>query len=479
MKTLRTRLILSHLLPVLVIIPVVIGIFVYLLETQVFLSNITGEITRQAILVSDVASDYTEIWFDTSRAQTFVDRISPSLTADVLLIDAQGRLVVSSNSSDKPSVGKVLFTPDYEQFLAGGEKAQVQKNANGTITDVTVPVIIPSGHVAGFVRLVNPLASVFERSSQLRQIAIYLLVGGLLLGVLMGWILANDIQKPLRDTTSAVYELANGRQLTPLKEQGPEEIRLLLRAFNTLVERLRTLEESRRRLLANLVHELGRPLGALQSAVQALSGGADEDVPLRKELLIGMDDELHRMRHLVDDLASLHEQVLGSLELNTQPVNVSEWLSRISAPWREAVLDKELKWESQIADNLPIVQMDPDRMAQSVGNLLSNAIRYTPPGGQVCLSADVKDGMLYIQVSDSGPGIATGEQVQIFNPFYRGKAARRFSDGMGLGLTIARDLVAGHGGELLVESQSGQGSTFIIRLPLQPGEQTMNLPPVS
>src|SRR5690606_18745018 len=108
-------------------------------------------------------------------------------------------------------------------------------------------------------------------------------------------------------------------------EEGPEETRMLLRAFNTLVERLRTLEESRRKLLANLVHELGRPLGALQSAVTALSGGADEDVQLRRELLGGMDDELHRMRSLVDDLAQLYEQELGSLELERRPVDLNEW----------------------------------------------------------------------------------------------------------------------------------------------------------
>jgi two-component system, OmpR family, sensor histidine kinase BaeS len=111
------------------------------------------------------------------------------------------------------------------------------------------------------------------------------------------------------------------------------------------------------------------------------------------------------------------------------------------------------------------VKMDPDRMAQALGNLLSNAIRYTPPGGKVVLSALAVEKDVLIQVNDSGPGIATEEQSQIFTPFYRGKAARRFSDGMGLGLTISKDLIEAHGGELKVESRPGQGSLFIICLP--------------
>jgi signal transduction histidine kinase len=456
-------------LPVLLIIPLIGVIFLYLLQTQVYLTNIGSELDRQAILISDIAGEYSEIWKDAGRSQAFVNSISLNARAKAKLMDPDGLLIASSDAADNNQVGLAVFEPDYDQFLSGGKHAVVTYS-NSTIQDVTVPVISSYGKLVGFVRLENPLLTLTERYLQLRRWTVGILIGGLVLGIAVGSFLANDLQKPLRRTTQAVYALAGGSQLTPLQEEGPEETRLLLRAFNTLVERLHTLEESRRRLLANLVHELGRPLGALQSAVTALSSGADEDVPLRRELLGGMDDELHRMRSLVDDLAQLYEQVLGSLELDLQSTDLNDWIGRAVAPWREAALEKGLEWQADLPGNLPSIKIDPDRMAQALGNLLSNAVRYTPVGGKVSVSAENRAEGVAIRVRDTGPGIQREEREQVFSPFYRGKAARRFSDGMGIGLTITRDLVAAHGGRLDLDSQPGQGSQFTIALPAQTAE---------
>lgn len=467
MQSLRVRLIISHIFPILVILPLIGGIFLYLLQSQVYLANAASELDRQAVVLSDIAGGYSEIWRDSKRSQAFVENLSLNLAASVQLVDGVGRLIASSNAADESKIGQVIFEPDYEEFLSGGKHAVVTYN-NSTIQNVTVPVLNGLGQLSGFVRLENPLATVSARYAELRRMTLWILVGGLILGVVLGWLLAYDLEKPLRRTTQAVYELGSGRQLTPLREEGPQEMRLLQRSFNMLVERLQTLEESRRRLLANLVHELGRPLGAMQSAVTALSGGADEDAPLRRELLGGMDDELHRMRSLVDDLAQLYEQVLGSLELDLRPTDLNEWIARAVAPWREAALEKKLEWRADLDGSLPTVTIDPDRLAQALGNLLSNAVRYTPEGGQVAVSAESSADGVRLKVRDTGPGIRAEEREKIFTPFYRGSAVRRFSDGMGIGLTITQDLVEAHGGSLLLESQTGQGSLFTIFLPAQP-----------
>jgi signal transduction histidine kinase len=238
---------------------------------------------------------------------------------------------------------------------------------------------------------------------------------------------------------------------------------MVLRAFNTLVERLRLLEEQRRQLLANLVHELGRPIGALQSAIQALRSGADQDPAFRQELLVGMDEQVHRFRPLLDSLTDLHGQVLGTLELTLRPLDLVEWLPRTVSPWRQAALDKELSWQVDLPDSLPLVQADPDRLAQVLGNLLSNAIKYTDKGG-VALQARAKDHHVLLVIADTGIGISPAEQELIFEPFYRSNRGRRFPQGMGLGLSIARDLVQAHGGRLEVDSAPGQGSRFFVWL---------------
>jgi two-component system, OmpR family, sensor histidine kinase BaeS len=129
--------------------------------------------------------------------------------------------------------------------------------------------------------------------------------------------------------------------------------------------------------------------------------------------------------------------------------------------------DKNLHWQVQLPASLPPVFADPVRLAQVVGNLASNAVKYTPPDGSVMVEAGDLDNMTWIRVSDTGPGIPLDEQEKIFVPFYRGSQERRIKQGMGLGLTIARDLVQAHGGRISLESEPGKGSQFTVWLPAQ------------
>jgi two-component system, OmpR family, sensor histidine kinase BaeS len=467
MRSLRMRLILSHILPLLVVVPVIGIMLIYLLESQVFLANALADMTRQAVLVADFASDNSTIWVDTSSAQAFVMRFSSMLAGRIMLLDPQGRVLVSSDPKDKNMIGQFLSVPSQENSSSAKPDVQVNYDSSqgAQIADIYVPVVNAYSRLIGYVRVANPLNVVYARLGQVRQVTFGVLGGGLLLGVGLGWVFARNLEKPISSVTQAVYKLADGKQSEPLEEKGPEEIRLLVRAINTLNQRLQSFEQSRRQLLANLVHELGNPLGALRSAIQALLGGAEEEPVLRQELLEGMDGEVGRLQHLLEDLARLHEQVLGSLEMNFQQVSISDWLPRVLGPWREAALEKRLHWNYQCQDTLPVIPMDPDRMAQALGNLLSNAIRYTPNEGRISVEVGAEDGHVFMRVEDTGPGIASDEQEKIFTPFYRGRSVRRFEQGMGLGLTIARDLVNAHGGKLTLESLPSKGARFTILIP--------------
>jgi signal transduction histidine kinase len=189
----------------------------------------------------------------------------------------------------------------------------------------------------------RPTGGFQDRFIQLRSLIAWVIGIGLLMGILLGWGLAFSLERSLDRATAAITQLSEksiekgfSGELQTLKEEGPNEIRLLIRAFNIMTEKLQTLEVSRRRLLANLVHELGRPLGAMHSAIQALENGADEDPKLKQELLTGIDNEIGRLRHLIEDLAKLYHQPLGPRDLDLKPLNLNEWLPALLAPWREA-----------------------------------------------------------------------------------------------------------------------------------------------
>lgn len=471
LRTLRRRLVLSHILPLLVIIPLVGIALVYVLETQVVLANLSGELVGETVLVAEIASDHPEIWRDPTQAQVFVARIAPHLTAQVMLLDSQGRLLASSGSAESPFVvGRPIAVPGLASVQQGeiSVRTSYSRDLGAEVADVLVPVFGPTQQVIGIVRLTHKLAGVNERFLRLRYLIVALLAGEVVVGAAVGWLLATNLEPPLRRVTQAVYRLASGQRSEPLPEEGPAEICLLLQAFNTLVERLHTLEAARGRLLANLVHELGRPLGAIRSAIQALLGGAAEDPALRRELLTGMEAEIEHLQRLLDDLVRLRDQVVGGLELDYQPVDLNEWLPTTLASWQAAVREKGLRWKVDVPPDLPVLIADPDRLAQALGNLLSNAVKYTPPGGKVSVGAGVEDNAVWICVSDTGPGVAPEDLKHIFDPFYRGRQAHRFPQGMGLGLTIARDLAIAHGGRLEVRSTPGLGSHFTLWLPLQP-----------
>jgi two-component system sensor histidine kinase BaeS len=467
LNTLYRRLVVSHVLPLLLAIPLMGIAFVYVLETQVLLPNMAYEATGQAVLVAELAADRPMVWLDPAQAQALVDRVAPRLTAQVMLLDRRGRLLASSDAADAARVGQRLDSPDLSTALGGtitvhtDYPAQSQSEA----ADAMVPLMSMDGSVAGVVRVVYRQAGVYDQFQRVRYLILGVSAVGLLLGAAVGWLLALNLAHPLRQVTNAVYRLASGERLEPLPERGPREMQQLSRAVNGLVEHQRSLEEARRQLLANLVHELGRPLGALGSAVQALLGGASEDAPLRNELLVGVQGELRRLKRLLDDLAGLHDQVLGNMELGRVATPLSQWLPPVLASWQAAAGAKGLRWEASIPADLPTLNVDPDRLAQAVGNLLSNAVKYTPAGGAISVVASAAGEAVRISVGDTGPGILPEDQAHVFDPFYRGHQSSRFRQGLGLGLTIARDLVKAHGGRLDMETTPGQGSRFTIVLP--------------
>ncbi len=468
MKTLRTRLVLSHLLPMLVIIPLVGIALIYALETQVLLPAFLQAYSGNAALVAEITQNQDRIWTDPIYAQTILARVSPRLPARVMFIAADGSLMASSDPNDLSNLTKVIVNSALP--LAQNGQVVLRKIYNrqlqGEALDIWEPVIDNRfGGVVGIVRITFEFASIADQFVQLRTLIAGVLLFGLAVGGVLGLTLAVSIDRPLRRVTDAVNRLARGEGSDLLSPSGPTELRQLAGAVNFLVERLRGLEDARRQLLANLVHELGRPLGALRSAVQALQKGAVKDPQLSDELLSGMDSELSRLQILLGDLTQLYDQVLGSLELNLQAVPLATWLGTVLSPWEIAAREKNLEWQAGDFSRLPAVKADPIRLGQAVGNLLSNAVKFTPSGGQVSITAGTDAADIWIRVSDNGAGIPLEEQEKIFTPFFRGGQGKRFTEGMGLGLSIARDLIKAHGGRLELVSSPGEGSQFTIYLP--------------
>lgn len=467
-KTLRNQLILTHVLPILLITPIIGLAMVFIFETRFLLPDLSRQATVNARLIAQLTSDHLEIWRQPLYAQLLLQRLSQELAGSVRLVSPDGLLLASSENED---AGRIRHFIDLNGLSAAQEGQTVTFTSYDDIlredvVEVLAPVYAPSGGIIGIIWLTNRFASAYRELADVRYLVIGVLVLGVASGVLLGYWLALSIGQPVERVTQAVYDLAHGSIQGSLPEQGPEEIRMLLRAVNYLDERFKNLERARRQLLANLVHELGRPLGALLSAVQALGQGADRDPNLYRDLIDGMAGEIDLLQNLLEELAHLYEQVLGTLELNRQSINLRDWLTKILAPWREAAHEKNIHWSEQLPPELPVIDVDPDRLDQVLGNLISNALKYTPARGGITVAAGESGNEVWIEVKDSGIGVGAEERERIFEPFYRGKKGRRFPQGMGLGLSIANDLVKAHDGRIELETTEGQGSCFRVVLPV-------------
>ena len=469
-KTLRNRLILSQILPTLIVVPLMGVLLVYVLETQILRPALTREMLGETRILAEVARLQPKIWQDPAAAQKILSQTSQQRPSRVMILDASGALLASTDEVDQNRIGQVLNLPGLDDAQAGESVSYTNysQGLQGEAIDVLTPVHDDAGEFVGVIRITYRFATIAEDLMQLRYLIGGVLLFGLVGGTLLGYVLAVNLNEPIRRVTNTMYDLARGDFQKQLPEYGPEEIQLQLRAVNYLVGRLHELEQARKQLLANIVHELGRPLGALRVGMQALTRGAKDDPELRDELLSGMDLEMERLQYLLVELAHLHDQVLGTLELNLQPVNLSIWLPQVLIHWREAAKDKKQTWQITIPNDLPPILVDSQRLAQAIGNLVSNAINYTPVGGSITISAGSNKQESWIQVRDSGFGISAEEQAHIFEPFFRGGEEQRIKQGMGLGLSIAHNLVVAHNGRIEVESAVNQGSEFTIWLPKDP-----------
>jgi two-component system sensor histidine kinase BaeS len=209
-------------------------------------------------------------------------------------------------------------------------------------------------------------------------------------------------------------------------------------------------EEARRQQTADIAHELRTPLTVIQGQLEALADGI---FPADAEHLEPVLEQTRLLNRLVEDLRTLSLADAGQLALSSVPVDVGEWVGGVVAGFRAVAAGRDVTLNLEVGDGLPEVKVDPGRMAQVVGNLLDNALRHTPEGGQIAVRAARRGGDVVITVADTGPGVPPEHLPHLFERFWRGEPSRsRRTGGSGLGLAIARRIVEAHDGRIWAEN---------------------------
>ena len=282
------------------------------------------------------------------------------------------------------------------------------------------------------------------------------------MALVLGIFLARTFTRPLRELTTATRSMAKGEleQQVPVRTQ--DELGELAASFNQMSADLARANELRRQMTADIAHDLRTPLSVIKGYTEALRDGVLQPAPETFQII---HQEAEQLSRLVEDLRTLSLADAGELTLTRRLVHPRELLERTAAAHLPRAQQLGIGLQVTAEANAPAVGVDPERMAQVLGNLVSNALRHTPAGGQISLAAAQRGNNVLLTVQDNGVGIAPDKLRRIFTRFYRGDEARQAHEGeSGLGLAIAKSLVELHGGAISVESTLGEGTTFTIAL---------------
>lgn len=276
--------------------------------------------------------------------------------------------------------------------------------------------------------------------------------------------LSRRILAPVEALTEAARRMEAGDLSQRVEVTSKDEISELARAFNSMADGLNRLEELRRNMVSDVAHELRTPLANIRGYLEAVQDGVLQP---DSQVIASLYEEAMHLNHLVDDLQELSLAEAGKLRLQRQPVALADVVNKAIAAIRARAQAEGIELQIDVSEDLPLVDIDPQRIGQVLRNLLDNALRHTPSGGEITIAAHADDQQVTVSVRDTGSGIAPEDLPYVFERFYRADKSRsRATGGAGLGLAIARQLVEAHGGRIDVQSEVGHGTQFTFTLPV-------------
>jgi len=366
---------------------------------------------------------------------------------------------IPMTNSDNAASSRQWLAPDVsstdQSFLVSGETS----SPSGTpfqelaYTPVSLPDVLvdASASQSAFIQLVN-------------RAFVAALGVSLLVAVLLSWVTARRILRPVQALTTATRQMGQGDLGARVAVQGQDELAELGQSFNQMAADLAHQEELRRHLAADVAHELLTPLTAVRGHLEAVQDGLLQPTP---DVINSLHDEVMLLDKLIADLQELSLAEAGQLHLDVQPVSLVEVVMGAVTAVTPQLIARDLTLTTDLPDNLPLIELDARRMGQVFRNLLGNAIKYTAPGGQLTVTAWQSGNELLVRVRDTGVGIAPEHLPYVFDRFYRADPSRaRDTGGSGLGLAIVKGVVEAHHGRVWAESTPGVGSIFTVSLPL-------------
>lgn len=480
-RSLFRRMLIGNLLPILLGFAVM-GLVISMSTSQYLRTKTEDEMLHQA---KSINFSIQEMDAATELLKEKLVFFGDAFNKRIMVFDRLGKIIATS-MADEVYVGNEIEPSIMLKVLEGEEITK-----DYSMLDMNRPVltvIIPWGkedQVYGGIVVSAPVEGVGSTFRNIREIVLLAMIFGGIISTLLVSFLSWSITRPLKRIEHASMEIALGNYEKRVDYPHPDEIGELASAFNRMAKKLDEIEKHRQDLerrrddfIANISHELRTPLTAMQGFLEALQDGLVTDETSRQKYYRVMYEEVRYLNRLVHDLMDVIKLKNKKVMLDLYYIRAEEILEKVRNALHSKVLEHGNELIVQISDDLPPLQADADRLEQILKNLIENANKFTE-NGQIRVHMHTDGQYMTIEVDDTGVGIPSHELHQIWDRFYKGStgkgssiSSRRNDRGTGLGLAIVKELVELHAGTIEVRSRLGEGSTFIVRIPLRQKRNT-------
>lgn len=384
----------------------------------------------------------------------------------IVVVDRLGYIIADSAAADK---GHAIMNKQVFDALNKEESAQVFIREDQEVMSAVVPIVDKENkdEVLGTVVVTAYINDIYDSLGEMRnQVYLLSLFTSFLIG-LLSFFTSSFISRPLKLLMKFVQKITNGQLDQKVDIKGKDEIAELGNAFNHMAEQLQRVEHSRQEFVSNVSHELKTPLSSIKVLTESLLFQENVPVEMYQEFFMDINSEVDRLNNIISDLLTLVRLDQTEVPMNIKTTNLNDMTQAILKRLIPLAKKKDIKLIYQSHKEI-FVDIDEVKLTLAISNLIENAIKYTPEGGEVrvILQSDLQDA--WVSVEDTGIGIAKDEQSKIFERFYRtDKTRNRETGGTGLGLSITYRTVIMHNGSIQVESEEGKGSIFTVQIPIR------------
>jgi signal transduction histidine kinase len=460
MKGITGRLIQSYFLVIFLTVAVLETFLIFAIN-KYYYTNMENLVSNQIKASADFYSNYFSSVSLEKNIQDNADIFWKNTNAEVQIINKNQEMIL--NSVGNLREGKIDDS-DVEKALQGKEGSSIVKDSTSKekLLYVSYP-LKSSDKVEGVLRFVTSLSEVDQIIKNIT--AIFIGIGALviLISGMVGILFSNSIVKPIKEVTEMARKMASGRFNERLSIKRKDEIGKLSESFNFMAEEILKNDKLKNEFIASVSHELRTPLTSIKGWAATIKAGDFRD---KQEILDGLniiEKESDRLTLMVEELLDFSRLISGRIALKMDYLDIRNNVKYIEKQFKPRAGRQRLDFKLNIQENLPLIFADENRVNQIIINLLDNSIKFTPEGGYIELTAISRDNFVCIEVVDSGVGIPADELPMVMDKFFKGKSSMSKN---GLGLSICREIVELHGGNIKVESEYGKGTKVIVAFPV-------------